>query len=35
MKIEAILIQQGVEKALLPDKDLLESVTEKEMQEFQ
>ena len=35
MKMEAILIQYGVEKALLPDKDLPESMTEKEMQEFQ
>ena len=35
MKMEAILIQQGIEKALLLDKDLLESVTEKERQEFQ
>ncbi|KAL6345703.1 hypothetical protein AAG906_017443 [Vitis piasezkii] len=29
MKMESILIQQGVEKALLLDKDLPESVTEK------
>ena len=35
MKMEAILIQQGNEKALLLDKDLPESVTENEMQEFQ
>ena len=35
MKMESILIQQGVEKALLLDKDLPESVTEKWMQEFQ
>ena len=31
MNMKAILIQQGVEKALLPDKDLPKSVTEKEM----
>ena len=35
MKMEAILIQQGVEKALLLDKDLLESMIEKERQEVQ
>ena len=35
MKMKATLIQQDVEKALLPNKDLPKNVTKKERQEFQ